>query len=204
MRKIVATAFLSLDGIMQAPGGPQEDTDGGFKFGGWTFHYWDEIGGELISKGMSAPFDLLLGRRTYDIFAAHWPRVAAGDPIADKFNAATKYVATSTPETLNWQNAVALGPDIAGAVRKLAQSDGPDLRIQGSSQLLHELLAHELIDELDLWIFPLILGRGKAFFNAEAKPGALTLVNSTASTTGVVINTYHKAGEIKTGSFALD
>ncbi|MEP7452750.1 dihydrofolate reductase family protein [Phyllobacterium sp. SB3] len=204
MRKIIATTFLSLDGIMQAPGGPQEDTDGGFKYGGWTFHYWDEVMGEVMSKGMSTPFDLLLGRRTYDIFADHWPRAEKGDPIADKFNAATKYVATSSPNTVNWENTVTLGADVPGAVRKLSQSDGPDLLIQGSSQLIHVLLANNLIDELNLWVFPLVLGKGKAFFSGDAKPGALTLVNSRASTTGVVMNTYHKAGEIKTGSFALE
>ncbi|EJM99991.1 dihydrofolate reductase family protein [Phyllobacterium sp. YR531] len=204
MRKITATAFLSLDGIMQAPGGPEEDTDDGFKYGGWTFHYWDEIMGEVMGKGMATPFDLLLGRKTYDIFAAHWPRVEAGDPIGEKFNAATKYVATSSPDTLNWENTVALGTDIPGAVRKLGQSDGPDLLIQGSSQLLHALLANDLIDELNLWIFPLLLGKGKPFFNADTKPVALTLASSKASTTGVVMNTYHKAGAIKTGSFALE
>ncbi|MHC1547293.1 dihydrofolate reductase family protein [Phyllobacterium sp. K27] len=204
MRKIIATAFLSLDGIMQAPGGPEEDMDGGFKYGGWTFHYWDEIMGKVMDKAMHTPFDLLLGRKTYDIFAAHWPRVKKGDLIGDKFNAATKYVATSSPDTLNWENTVALDDDVADAVRKLGQSDGPDLLIQGSSQLVHTLLAHNLIDELNLWVFPLLLGKGKAFFNADAKPGALTLASSKASTTGVVINTYHRAGEVKTGSFALE
>ncbi|MEI4481182.1 MULTISPECIES: dihydrofolate reductase family protein [unclassified Phyllobacterium] len=204
MRKIIATAFLSLDGIMQAPGGPEEDTDGGFKYGGWTFHYWDGIMGEVMDKAMATPFDLLLGRRTYDIFAAHWPRVEAGDLIGDKFNAATKYVATSSPDTLTWKNTVALDPNITEAVRKLGQSDGADILIQGSSQLVHALLADDLIDELNLWVFPIVLGKGKAFFSAEAKPGALKLVGSKASTTGVVINTYHRAGEIKTGSFALE
>jgi len=204
MRKVIATTFLSLDGIMQAPGGPEEDTDGGFNYGGWTFHYWDGVMGEVMDKGMSKPFDLLLGRRTYDIFAAHWPRVEEGDLIADKFNAATKYVATSSPDSLSWKNTVALDADIPGSVRKLAQSDGPDLLIQGSSQLIHALLAHDLIDEFNLWIFPLVLGHGKGFFGTDAKPGALTLVSSQASSTGVIINTYHKAGEIKTGSFALE
>lgn len=204
MRKVIATTFLSLDGIMQAPGGPEEDRDGGFNYGGWTFHYWDDVMGEVIGKGMSKPFDLLLGRRTYDIFAAHWPRVAEGDPIADKFNAATKYVATSSPDTLGWKNTVALDADVPGSVRKLAQSDGPDLLIQGSSQLVHALLADDLIDEFNLWIFPLVLGQGKGFFGTDAKPGALSLVSSQASSTGVIINTYHKAGEIRTGSFALE
>jgi dihydrofolate reductase len=201
MRKVAATTFVSLDGVMQAPGGPEEDTDGGFTLGGWSFYYWDAPMGEFMGAAMSAPFDLLLGRKTYDIFAAHWPH-QKGDPVSEKFNAVTKYVATSSPEELTWVNSVALRGDVATEVAKLKQGDGPDLLLQGSSQLIQALLANDLIDEFSLLIFPLVLGKGKRLFGDGTMPGALKLVDSKTSTTGVIISSYQRAGAIKTGSFA--
>ncbi|UVK51208.1 dihydrofolate reductase family protein [Mesorhizobium sp. AR02] len=202
MRKIIAATFVSLDGVMQAPGGPEEDPVGGFKFGGWTFHYFDEVGGAAMEELFSKPFALLLGRRTYDIFAAYWPYQK--DPIADAFNPATKYVATHRPDTLTWQNTQSLGPDIVATVRRLSQEDGPDLLIQGSGNLIQTLLANGLIDEIRLMIFPLVLGKGKRLFGDDAMPAAFKLVKSQTSSTGVIMATYERGGEIKTGSFAQE
>lgn len=184
MRKVIAATFLSLDGVMQAPGGPEEDPTGGFKYGGWTFHYWDEAMGQAMAKTFNEPFDLLLGRKTYEIFAAHWPFMAA-DPIAEKFNAVTKYVATSSTQPLTWNNSVSLN-DVAADVARLKLSDGPNLLTQGSSGLMQTLLAHDLIDEFNLLVFPLLLGPGKKFFGAGVIPAALKLVDSKLSTTGVI------------------
>jgi dihydrofolate reductase len=203
MREVLAATFVSLDGVMQAPGGPEEDTSGGFKYGGWTFHHWDEPMGEVMDKVFGAPFDLLLGRKTYDIFAAHWPYIE-GDPIAEKFNAVTKYVATTSAEPLTWKSSVALRGDVAAEVARLKQQDGPTLLIQGSSELIQTLLANDLIDEFLLLIFPVVLGRGKKLFGNGAIPVGLKLVESKASTTGVTMNTYVRSGEVSTGSFALD
>lgn len=203
MRKVVAATFLSLDGVMQAPGGPQEDTAGGFSHGGWTFHYWDEAMGSLMAKAFAERFDLLLGRRTYEIFAAHWPYAGEEDPIAKAFNAVTKYVATSSRAPLTWQNSVALH-DAAADVAKLKRQDGPKLLIQGSSVLIQTLLKHDLIDEIDVMVFPLILGKGKRMFGNGAIPAALRLVESKGSSTGVVMSSYRREGEIKTGSFAQE
>lgn len=199
MRKIIAATFVSLDGVMQAPGGPQEDPVGGFKFGGWTFHYFDEVAGAAMDELFSKPFALLLGRRTYDIFAAYWPYQK--DPIADAFNPATKYVATHRPDTLTWQNTQSLGPDIVAALRRLKQEDGPDLLIQGSGNLIQTLLANGLIDEIRLMIFPLLLGKGKRLFGDAAMPAAFKLVKSQTSSTGVIMATYERSGEIEVGSF---
>jgi dihydrofolate reductase len=187
---------------MQAPGGPEEDPSGGFRYGGWTFHYWDEAMGQFIDGAMSTPFDLLLGRKTYEIFAAHWPYVK-DEPVAVAFNRATKYVATSSAEPLTWKNSVALR-NPAAEVARLKQQDGPDLLIQGSSELVQTLLKHDLIDEIRLLIFPLVLGPGKRFFGGGAVPAGLRLVESKASSTGVIMATYVRAGEIRTGSFALE
>lgn len=201
MRKVIAAAFLSLDGVMQAPGGPEEDPTGGFEYGGWTFHYWDDAMGEVMGKTMAEPFDLLLGRKTYEIFAAHWPEID-DDPIANKFNAATKYVATSSQAPLSWRNSVALR-DAAVEVQRLKQEEGPNLLIQGSSLLVQTLLANDLIDQFNLMVFPLLLGRGKKFFGTGAMPAALKLVESKVSTSGVTMITYVRGGTIRTGSFAL-
>ncbi|WP_296744086.1 dihydrofolate reductase family protein [Mesorhizobium sp.] len=202
MRKITAATFVSLDGVMQAPGGPEEDPASGFALGGWTFHYWDDVMGAAMGETFGKPFALLLGRKTYDIFAAHWPY--QDDPIGEAFNAATKYVATHRPESLTWRNTQSLGPDIVATLRRLKQEDGPDLLIQGSSDLIQTLLANDLIDEIRLLIFPLVLGKGKRLFGGGAMPAAFRLASSQASTTGVIMVTYQRAGEIKVGSFAQE
>jgi len=214
MRKVIATAFVSLDGVMQAPGGPEEDPTGGFKYGGWTVPYWDDAIGAAMGGVFSAPFSLLLGRKTYDIFAAHWPHVevdpsassfdAINAQVARTFNDATKYVATHSPQTLSWQNSESLGTDVPARVRELKQQDGPVLLVQGSSDLLQTLLAHDLVDEIRLLIYPLVLGKGKRFFGAGAIPAAFKLTSSSSAASGVLIATYERAGEIQTGSFALE
>jgi dihydrofolate reductase len=201
MRKVVAATFVSLDGVMQAPGGPEEDPTGGFAHGGWTFHHWDDAMGQVMDKVFSAPFDLLLGRKTYEIFAAHWPYLE-GDPLAAAFNAATKYVATRSTQQLTWKNSVALA-DASREVARLKQLDGPTLLIQGSSNLIQSLLKSDLIDEFTLLIFPVVLGRGKKLFGEGAIPVGLKLVASRVATTGVVMNTYIRSGDVSTGSFAL-
>lgn len=203
MRKVIATIFVSLDGVMQAPGGPEEDPTGGFAYGGWSFHYWDDAMMKIITETMTTEFDLLLGRETYEIFAAHWPYIKGDDPVAEKFNAITKYVATSSTEPFTWQNTVAIRGNVAAEIAKLKQADGSDLLVQGSSQLIQTLLANDLIDQLGLFIFPLVLGSGKRLFGQGAMPAALKLVDSKTSATGVTMNTYHRAGEISTGSFEL-
>jgi dihydrofolate reductase len=202
MRKVVAAVFVSLDGVMQAPGGPEEDRDGGFEYGGWTFHYWDDIMGQSMDATFKDPFDLLLGRKTYDIFAAHWPRLT-GDALADTFNRVKKYVATTSTAPLSWNNSTAIR-DVASDVSKLKEQNGPTLLIQGSSQLIQTLLANDLIDEFRLLVLPLILGKGKRLFGEGTSPGALRLVDTKVSTTGVIVSTYERGGAIKTGSFALE
>jgi dihydrofolate reductase len=199
MRQVIAATFLSLDGVMQSPGGPDEDPTGGFAHGGWVVNYWDDETGRAIDEAMARPFDLLLGRKTYEIFAAHWP-YSREQPVADKFNAATKYVATSSTQALVWGKAVALH-DPAADVARLKKEEGPDLLIQGSGQLVQTLLAHDLIDSMTLLVFPLLLGPGKRFFGGGTAPAALKLTGSRVSTTGVTISTYVRDGEIRPGSF---
>ncbi len=203
MRNVIVGAFVSLDGVMQAPGGPEEDTSGGFKFGGWTFPYFDEAVGEVMGEIFSRPYALLLGRKTYDIFASYWPTAENGPDgeTAKQFNAAAKYVATRSTASLAWKNSIAL-PNPAADVARLKQEDGPDLLIQGSSELIHVLQAHALIDEFHLLIFPVVLGTGKRLFDTQAKPGALKLTRSRASASGVTLNSYTPAGPVQTGSFA--
>ena len=205
MRKIVTGAFVSLDGVMQAPGGPQEDPVGGFKFGGWAAPYFDEAMGETVGAMFANPFDLLLGRKTYDIFAAHWPYVEADDPIGPLFDRITKYVATRNPDFKpGWQNSRTLGPDAVASVRALKNEDGPDLLTQGSTDFLQTLFAHDLVDEIYISFFPLVLGKGKRLFGEGVFPGALKLVGSTTSGTGVTVNKYVRDGDIVTGSFAFE
>jgi len=203
MRKLVAAAFVSLDGVMQAPGAPQEDPTDGFTLGGWTVNYWDEAMGQFMGGIFTDPFELLLGRKTYEIFAAHWPFVEKDDPIGKVFNAVTKYVATTSAEPLAWENSIALRGDVAAEIARLKQEDGPALLTQGSSGLLQTLLAHDLIDEFRLLTFPLVLGPGKRLFGQGAKPEALKLTANTVSTTGVIMSVYERAGAIKAGTFEL-
>jgi dihydrofolate reductase len=200
MRKLIVSTFLTLDGVMQAPGGPEEDQSGGFAHGGWSVNYWDERMGEVMGEAMSTGFDLLLGRKTYDIFAAFWPHT--DDPGAKPLNDATKYVASRSRPTLEWGNSVLLEGDVADAVTALKQEDGPELQVHGSGDLIQTLVRHGLVDEFRLWVFPVVIGSGKRLFAEGAIPAGLRLADSTVSTTGVVIGTYEPAGELVTGSFA--
>jgi dihydrofolate reductase len=205
MRQIIAAAFISLDGVMQAPGGPDEDPTGGFAHGGWVWPYADDATAKGTAENFERPFDLLLGRKTYEIFAAHWP-FAVTDPggaaIANLFNSATKYVASRTPRDLAWTNSRWLGADAVAAVAGLKQGEGPDLLTQGSGDFLQSLLAADLVDELRLLTFPILLGGGKRLFGAGARPAAFTLTRAATSSTGVTIATYRRAGPLRTGSFA--
>jgi dihydrofolate reductase len=200
MRRLIVSTFLTLDGVMQAPGGPGEDDDGGFAHGGWSVTFWDDRMAQVMGETMSVPFDLVLGRRTYDIFAAYWPKAAeeaGGKPLND----ATKYVASRGRPTLGWGPSALLEGDVAEAVARLKREDGPELQVHGSGNLLQTLIANGLVDEYRLWTFPVVLGSGKRLFGDGTIPGALRLVDSTVSTTGVIIGTYRPAGELVTGSF---
>jgi dihydrofolate reductase len=203
MRKLIMSTFLTLDGVMQAPGGPEEDDSGGFAYGGWSANYWDDQMGQVMGEATSRPFDLLLGRRTYDIFAAYWPH-APEEAGAKPLNDATKYVASRGRPTLEWQNSVLIEGDAAEGIASLKKEDGPELQVHGSGNLIQTLMRHNLVDEYRLWVFPLVIGSGKRLFPEGTIPSGLRLLDSKVSTTGVVIGTYEPAGEIVTGSFALD
>ncbi len=201
MRKLAINTFITLDGVMQAPGGPEDDPTGGFTYGGWSVNYWDDMMGQRMTESLSKPFDLLLGRKTYEIFASHWPH-AGDDPAAAPLNTATKYVASRTLKRVEWQNSHILRSDVGAAVEELKQQDG-EIQVHGSSKLIHTLLNHELIDEFRLWIFPLVLGTEKRLFGDNTIPAGLRLVDSVTSSTGVVIARYEHGGDINYGSFAL-
>jgi dihydrofolate reductase len=209
MRKLVVSTFMTLDGVMQAPGGPEEDPTGGFEHGGWSVTYWDNVMYEVMGAAFQVPFDLLLGRRTYEIFAAHWPHVTGEDHPeyagAVVLNRATKYVASRTlkESDLTWNNS-RLVKDVPKEVAKLKQGDGVEIQVHGSSDLIQTLLRHDLVDELRVWTFPLVIGRGKRLFGDGTQPRGLKLVESRMSTTGVAIATYHPAGAVPVGSFALE
>jgi dihydrofolate reductase len=202
MRKLVVSTFVSLDGVMQAPGGPEEDPTGGFTHGGWSFNYWDDVMGQVMDAAFAVPSDLLLGRKTYEIFAAHWPHVGNDDPAAARLNGAHKYVASRTLERAGWGPATLIR-EVPGEVAKLKAGDGPEIQVHGSANLIQTLLEHDLVDEFRVWTFPVLLGRGKRLFEGRGAPGNLKLVSSTISTTGVIIATYQRAGAIEYGSFAL-
>lgn len=203
MRKLIVSTFLTLDGVMQAPGGPGEDDSGGFAHGGWSVSYWDELMGQVMGEATSTPFAMVLGRKTYDIMAAYWPN-APEEAGAKVFNDATKYVASRSRPALEWSNSVLIEGDAADGLAALKKEDGPELQVHGSGDLIQTLLRHNLVDEFRLWVFPVVIGSGKRLFADGTVPSALTLVDSKVSTTGVVIGTYQPAGEIVTGSFALD
>ncbi len=214
MRKIMAATFVTLDGVMQAPGGPEEDPSGGFKFGGWLAGLGDGGIDASLGETFSQTYDLLLGRRTYDIFAAYWPYFPT-DPaapgydagtagIALAFNRVTKYVATHRPDSLGWENSAWLGKDPVAALRELRNGDGPVLLIQGSSTLIHMLLAHDLIDEFRLIVAPLVLGKGKRLFDEGSLPRSLKLVKSGATERGTLLVNYERDGAVKVGTFAAD
>jgi dihydrofolate reductase len=201
MRKVIVGAMVSMDGVMQAPGGPEEDPTGEFKFGGWVAPLGDEVFGEEIGKMLGQPYDLLLGRRTYDIFAAYWPFAEGGshDDIATTFNRVTKYVATRKVADLAWKGSVALR-DAAKDVAKLKLEDGPALLTQGSTELVHALLGAGLVDQIHMFTFPVLLGEGKRLFNEHSQPSAFKLTHSAVSPNGIIAATYMRGGEVKTAT----
>src|SRR5882724_5025351 len=200
MRKIITTTFVTLDGVMQAPGGPQEDTSGGFTQGGWSANYWDEIMGGVMTGFMGLPFELLLGKRTYDIFAAYWPTAKQDQAVAQPFNATKKYVVSHEPQELVWQNSALVSGDVPAEIAKLKTMDAPDLWVHGSGNLIQTLLKNNLIDRMHIWTFPVTVGGGKRLFAEGTLPEGLTLVDSKTAKTGVIIATYEPAGPLKTGT----
>ena len=196
MRKIIALEFISLDGVIQAPGGPEEDTSGGFKYGGWTAPYGDEFFGKVMAEQMAGEYDLLLGRKTYDIFAGYWPNHSEVWPQVNKI---TKYAVSKTLTNPEWENTVVIKDDTE--LKKLKESDGPALQVYGSGNLMQTLLKHDLVDELWLKIYPVTLGNGKRLFAEGTIPAAFELFESKISPKGVIVASYKRAGEVKTGSF---
>src|SRR3989344_4809007 len=199
MRKIVVFMMISLDGIMQAPGGPEEDTSGDFKYGGWTAPFADESFSEILKKELSVPFDLLLGRKTYDIWAAYWPKQTGF--IADPFNKAKKYVVSNKGLDFTWKESILINDDVVAKIKALKKEDGPVFHVWGSSVLLQTLLKNDLIDELRLRIYPVTIGTGKRLFGEGTIPAAFELIDSTALPSGVILANYKRSGEFKTGSF---
>jgi dihydrofolate reductase len=198
MRKIIVLSFITLDGVMQGPGGPTEDTSGNFTHGGWTVPYFDEYLGNVMAEQLSRPFDLLLGRKTFEIFASYWPHHPEEGP---EINKATKYVASNTLRTHEWSKSVFLSGNVVDEIKKLKEQDGPDLQVHGSGELIQTLMEHDLVDEFWLKIFPVTLGLGKRLFAKGTIPASFTLVDSKTSPTGVIVTTLKRAGEVKTGSF---
>jgi len=206
MRKILVNTFVTLDGVMQGPGAPEEDTSGGFRYGGWSVNYWDEMMGMAMTDFMGGEFDLLLGRKTYEIFAAHWPFVKPDNPdyeAAIKINTARKYVVSRTLARADWQGSTILRGDVAKQLADLKMQTGPDLQVHGSGNLIQTLIKNDLVNEFHVLIFPLTIGSGKRLFAEGTVPTGFKLTDSKVSTTGVFIATYERGGKIETGSFAL-
>jgi dihydrofolate reductase len=199
MRKLAVLTFVTLDGIMQAPGGPKEDTSGDFRFGGWSVGYWDDFLGKVMETQMAKPFDLLLDRKTYEIFAAYWPM--SKEPGAEKLNSAKKYVVSTTLNELSWNNSTLITGDPVNEIKKLKSQEGPEIQVHGSSNLIQTLLKNNLVDELLLKIFPITIGTGKRLFGDGTIPASFRTQESQISTTGVIVATYLRDGDIKTGSF---
>jgi dihydrofolate reductase len=200
MRKLAVNTFMSLDGVMQAPGGPDEDPTGGFTLGGWGVNYFDDEMMERVAE--SGPYELLLGRGTYEIFAAHWPYDEG--PIADQLNGTRKHVASTTLDQVDWNNSTLITGDVAEYVAALKREDGAEIQVHGSPGLIQTLLKHDLIDEFRLWIFPVVIGTGKRFFGDGTIPAGLRLVDSKVTKTGVTVNTYERAGDIEPGLMDFD
>ena len=200
MRILTVFESITLDGVMQAPGGPGEDDDGGFTHGGWSVNYWDDQMGEVMGEATSKPFAMVLGRKSYDILSSYWP-TAPEETGAKVFNDATKYVASRGRPTLEWSNSVLIEGDAGDGLAALKKEDGPELQVHGSANLIQTLLRNNLVDEFRLWVFPVVIGTGKRLFADGTIPSGLKLVDSKVSTTGVVINRYEPAGEIPIGSF---
>ncbi|MBI2913402.1 MAG: dihydrofolate reductase family protein [Chloroflexi bacterium] len=204
MRKLVVGTFLTVDGVMQGPGGPDEDREGSFEHGGWSVNYWDDRMGQLITEWTAHAGALLLGRKTYEIFAAHWPRVSYDDPVAAKLNSVPKYVASRTLDQATWNNTTLIQGDIAEAVANLKNQPGGEIQVHGSGDLIQTLMKHDLVDEYRLWVFPVLLGNGKRLFAEGTIPGGLKLVDAKTSSTGVAIHTYERAEAVEYGHFAVD
>jgi dihydrofolate reductase len=202
MRKLVVNTFLTLDGVMQAPGGPEEDPTGGFEHGGWSATYWDDAMGAKMGEFMGKPAELVLGRGTYEIFAAHWPH--SDEPGAEELNSATKHVASTTLEEVDWQNSQLIEGDVPAGIRKLKEEDGPELQVHGSAGLIQTLLKEGLVDEIRVWTFPVVIGKGKRLFGDGTVPAGLKLTDSMVSSTGVIMAAYEPVGAVPIGSFALD
>lgn len=198
MRKIIVLSFLSLDGVMQAPGGPEEDTSGNFLYGGWTVPYFDSAAGSIMAKQMSAPADLLLGRKTFEIFASYWPTHESDWP---GINAMTKYVVSNTLTSPAWENSVVLSGDVVEKLKKLKHQEGNNLQVHGSSELIQTLLSNDLVDEFWLKTFPVTLGNGKRLFADGTIPASFTVHDVEVTPKGVIVATYKRAGDIQTGSF---
>lgn len=198
MRKIIVLEFITLDGVMQAPGGPEEDTSGDFNFGGWTVPYFDDFAGKVMAEQMKQPFSLLLGRKTFEIWSSFWPKHEDQWPGV---NAATKYVVSNTLSSSDWQNSVFIKGDVVKELKKLKQEEGPDLKVWGSGNLVQTLLKNDLVDELLIKIFPVTLGKGKRLFEDGTIPAAFRLVESKVSPSGVIFANFQRAGKVKTGSF---
>jgi dihydrofolate reductase len=201
MRRLVSNTFLTLDGVMQAPGGPEEDDSGGFAYGGWSANYWDDTMDKFMTEFMGKPFDLVLGRKTYDIFAAFWPTApeeAGGKPLND----ATKYVASRGKPDLTWGPAKLIEGDVAEGVAALKAADGPELQVHGSGDLLQTLIRNNLVDRYNIWIYPVVIGSGKRLFADGTVPAGLKLVDSRVASTGAILTSYEPAGDLVTGSFS--
>lgn len=203
MRKLIVLTFITLDGVMQAPGGPREDDSGGFKYGGWSAGYWDDVLGKVMGEQMGHPFDLLLGRRTYDIFAAYWPKQADDDPAARVINRARKYVVSHRPVSLDWNGTVPVTGDVAGKIRELKKEEGPEIQVHGSGNLIQTLLKNDLVDEFWLKTYPVALGSGKRLFAEATMPAGFRLTNGRITPSGVIVSSYERAGEVKLGSFEV-
>jgi dihydrofolate reductase len=199
MRKLIVLNFITVDGVMQAPGARKDDTSGGFTYGGWRDPYLDEFLGKILDEQWSEPFDLLLGRKTFEIFASYWPYHAEGRP-GSGINNATKYVASNTLSSHDWKKSVFLKGDVAEEVRKLKQQKGPDIHVYGSGNLIQTLLKHDLIDEFWLKIVPIMLGTGKRLFAEGTIPAAFKVSKSHVSPTGVIVVNLERAGEVQTGT----
>lgn len=201
MRKLIVLTFVTLDGVMQAPGGPEEDRSGGFKYGGWSMPYFDHVVGQAMGEQMGHPFDLLLGRKTYDIFAGFWPQ--ATDATGDAINRATKYVVTHRPVNTDWQKTVPIEGDVVSKIKNLKEEEGPELQVHGSSNLIQTLLKNDLVDELWLKIFPVTLGTGKRLFGEGTSPAEFSVVKSEISPGGIIVASYRRSGDVKIGSAEL-